>query len=374
KRVRHPLLHFPGHSKIQSEPLGSVLIIGPWNYPFQLVISPLVGAIAAGNTAIIKPSEISGNTSQAITAMIEDAFDPMEVAIVEGGIPQTSALLELHFDYIFYTGNGTVGRIVMAAAAKNLVPVTLELGGKSPCLVFGEGDLEVSARRIVWGKFFNNGQTCVAPDYLIVQKDLKEPLLEKIKKTIGEYYGENPATSQDYGRVINGNHYKRLTSLFSAEQVLFGGQTEAAENYIAPTLIEADKDSEIMKGEIFGPLLPILEMENFGQALEHIKNGDKPLAAYLFTSDRELQGRFEREISSGGMCINDTIVQLSNDCLPFGGVGESGMGAYHGLASYETFSHRKAIMVRSTWLDLALRYPPYIGKLPIIRTLLKWFG
>lgn len=374
QRVRTPLVHFPSCSYIVPEPLGVTLIISPWNYPFQLLISPLIGALAAGNTAILKPSEVSQNTSKVIAKMIGEGFDSSHVLVVEGGVPETQSLLELPFDHIFYTGNGHVARIVMEKAAKNLTPVTLELGGKSPCFVYGNVDLNVAARRLVWGKFFNAGQTCVAPDYVLISPPLKHKFLEKIKEVLRDFYGENPLNSPDYGKIINRNHFERIRSLITPENVIYGGEFSEEKNKISPTVMEITEDHKIMEDEIFGPILPIIEKATFDLALDYVQRHKHPLAAYLFTNDRALQKKFESKIQSGGMCFNDTVIQLSSDTLPFGGVGASGMGRYHGKFSFDTFSHQKSVMKRFFILDLPVRYPPYKGKLKIVKWLLKLLG
>ena len=372
KRVWSPLVHFPSKSYIEPNPLGSVLIIGPWNYPFQLLLSPVVGALAAGNNVIVKPSEVSSETSQVVFKMISENFNSKELAVVEGGIPETTALLECPFNHIFYTGNGTVGRIVMSAAAKNLTPVTLELGGKSPCLIYGQNNIELVAKRLVWGKFFNAGQTCVAPDYVLTDEETYPKLIEHIKKVLVEFYGEKPHDSADYARIINERHFERLMNYLEGVEIVVGGNTNKEECYISPTLVKAFWESKIMNEEIFGPLLPIIIENDLDKAIQKVKDKDRPLAAYLFTENLDIEQKYRSNIISGGMCINDTIVHLSTEHLPFGGVGESGMGAYHGHYSFKTFTHFKSIMIRNTWIDLALRYPPYLGKLRIIRLLLKY--
>ncbi|MCP4913927.1 MAG: aldehyde dehydrogenase family protein [Oligoflexia bacterium] len=374
KRVSSPMLQWPCRSYIHYEPLGTVLIISPWNYPFQLLMAPLVGALAAGNNAILKPSEVASATAQICEKIISDSFLPEEVMVIQGAVEETTALLELPFDHIFYTGNGMVARIVMEKAAKNLVPVTLELGGKSPCMVLGENDLELVGRRIAWGKFFNTGQTCVAPDYILVEKNQKDELLKHIKNALEFFYTKNPKESPDYGRIINERHWDRITGLYKAEDVLIGGEAQREEHYIAPTLVHADLNSPVMKEEIFGPVLPILEVENVNEALSIVHKFDKPLACYLFSKDSEIEARVVNEISSGGLCVNDSLVHLSSQTLPFGGVGESGLGRYHGEFSFLTFSHQKSVMKRYQILDLLLRYPPYLGKLPIIRKVLNYIG
>ncbi|MDC1173754.1 aldehyde dehydrogenase [Bacteriovoracaceae bacterium] len=371
KKVSSPLIQFPCRSYINFEPLGTVLIIAPWNYPFNLLMAPLIGALSAGNNAILKPSEISVHTSKICEKIISDAFTPEEVIVIQGEVKETTALLELPFDHIFYTGNGSVGRIVMEKAAKNLVPVTLELGGKSPCMVLGENDLEIVGRRIAWGKFFNAGQTCVAPDYIIVEKKKKSALEEAIKNGLNSFYGKEVKSSPDYGRIINERHWNRLKHIIDESEVSYGGDGDKSQKYISPTLINADSSSASMKDEIFGPLLPIVTVENTAEAIEFINSSDKPLACYLFTKDKSVENTVVKKVSSGGLCINDSLVHLSSQTLPFGGVGESGMGRYHGRYSFETFSHQKAVMKRYQIFDILVRYPPYLGKLKIIKWLLK---
>lgn len=374
RRVKSPVLQQPCRSFIKKEPLGTVLIIGPWNYPFQLILAPLVGAIAAGNTAILKPSELAPATSKLIKEIFHENFARGEISVIEGAIDETNYLLDEKFDYIFYTGSGMVGKIIMEKAAKHLTPVTLELGGKSPCMIFGDLDLNLVARRIAWGKFINGGQTCVAPDYVLIEKKNKDRFVTEMKAVIREYYGENPAQSPDYCRIINEHHFKRLASQIIKEDVLIGGETDESQRYIAPTVLNANEDSPIMSEEIFGPLLPIVTVKDVGAALNIINKKPKPLALYLFTNDSKLENVISTATSSGGLLINDTIVHLTNNRLPFGGVGASGIGAYHGKFSFDIFSHNKSVMKRYLMLDVALRYPPYFGKLKIIRWLMKYFG
>lgn len=372
KRVKSPLLQFPVKSYIVSEPLGAVLILSPWNYPFQLLLSPLVGALAAGNTAILKPSELAPATSKCVKKLISENFDEGLVAVVEGDIPETTELLEHPFDHIFYTGNGMVAKIIMAAAAKNLTPVTLELGGKSPCVVAGNLDIDLVSKRIVWGKFFNTGQTCVAPDYILVEKKHKSNLIKGLKKYITEFYTSSPISSPDYGRIINERHFSRISGLIENETVIEGGDVDKSEKYISPTLVESSYDSPIMSDEIFGPVLPIIEIEKFTDSIDYIRKNPKPLAAYLFSSDKAYQEEFVEKVSSGGMTLNDSIVHLSSEHLPFGGVGPAGMGNYHGEFSFNCFSHKKAVMKRYLFLDISVRYPPYLGKLKLIRWIFKY--
>ena len=370
QKVGSPLTFFPVKSYIHKEPYGKNLIISPWNYPFQLLLDPLVGAIAAGNTAILKPSEMAPSTAKVITELIESKIDKKYIAVVNGGVEETTALLEQRFDYIFYTGNGHVARIVMAAAAKHLTPVTLELGGKSPCVVLNK-DLDLSAKRIVWGKFFNAGQTCVAPDYVLITPEAKDTFVKACEKWISYFYGKDVKSSSDYGRIINERHFDRLNSYIEGSEPLTGGIVDKSEKYISPTLVSADSKSSIMQDEIFGPILPIVEISDLNEAISFIRTNEKPLASYAFLDEASEKDRFISEVSSGGMVINDTIVHLSNPKLPFGGVGESGIGGYHGKYSFDLFSHSKSVMKRSFLFENSLRYPPYQGKLDLIRKIMS---
>ncbi|MBD2774575.1 aldehyde dehydrogenase [Iningainema tapete] len=361
----------PASAKIYPEPLGVVLIIGAWNYPFQLNIVPLVGAIAAGNCAIIKPSELAPHTSSIIRKIIEKCFHPAYIAVVEGGVETSQQLLREKFDYIFFTGGTAVGKIVMEAAAKHLTPVTLELGGKSPCIVDNDIHIEHTARRITWGKFINAGQSCIAPDYLLVNKNIKKNLLATIKGCIQEFYGDNPASSPDYGRIIHQKHFERLVRLLKDGDILIGGETNPDELYIAPTLIDhVSSTSEIMQEEIFGPILPVIEYTDIADAIALINSQPKPLALYLFTNNKNLQQRVLRETSSGGVGINSTMMHSGVLSLPFGGVGDSGIGSYHGKASFDTFSHYKSVFSKPLLLDIKLLYAPYQGKLAWLKRFL----
>lgn len=372
RRVKTPFLHtrffglaqhFLSSSYIYSEPYGVVLVIGPWNYPFQLTLSPLVGAIAAGNCAIVKPSEIAPQSSSVIAKIIGDVFDPGFVAVVEGDAGTAQRLLSEKFDYIFFTGGTKVGTLVMEAAAKQLTPVTLELGGKNPCIVDRDVPVEQTAKRIVWGKFFNAGQTCMTTDYLLVDTAVKQELLASIKATIREFYGPDPSKSPDYARIINAHHFTRLSRLLKEGEIVIGGETDAGDRYIAPTVIDqVSPRHEAMQEEIFGPILPVLEYEKLDDALSFVNGRPKPLALFFFSRDKRKQERVLRETSSGGGCINETFVHEINFHLPFGGVGASGIGKYHGKFSFDTFSNKKGIVNKSFLVDLALRYPPYGDK------------
>ena len=361
---------FPSSAKSYPEPLGVVLIIGAWNYPVQLNILPLVGAIAAGNCAVIKPSEMAPHTSRVIAEIIEKHFAPEYITVVEGGVETSQKLLKEKFNHIFFTGGKAIGKIVMEEAAKHLTPVTLELGGKSPCIVDIESDLQISARRITWGKFFNAGQSCVAPDYLLVNKRIKENLLNNLEKCLKEFYGDRPASSPNYARIINQKHYERLVKFLEGD-IWIGGESNPDEYYIAPTVIDnVSWEDPVMEEEIFGPILPVIEYTDISEAIALINSRQKPLALYLFSKNKNLQKRVLQETSSGGVCINDTMKHLFVSSLPFGGVGESGIGSYHGKASFDTFSHYKSVLHRSFLFDLKLLYAPYEGKLPWLRRLL----
>jgi len=371
-RVPTPLMYFPASSRVYREPLGVVLIIGPWNFPFQLMVIPLVGAIAAGDCAFLKPSEISSSTSSALAGIVRDNFDPSYIALLEGGAAEAQSLLSERFDHIFFTGGTTVGRMVMEAAAKYLTPVTLELGGKSPCIVDTGVPLEITARRITWGKFINAGQSCVAPDYLLVHKAVKGPLLEHMKRSIREFYGEDPSKSPDYARIINERHFLRLSALLEEGSIVIGGNTNKEDRYIAPTIIDnVALNYKVMQDEIFGPILPVVEYEDLAEAISIVNGRPKPLALYIFSTSSRNQQRVLNETSSGGVCINDTTVHFATNFLPFGGVGPSGMGNYHGKATFDTLTHQKSALRRRFFLDVKTRYPPYRGKVNIIRRLMQ---
>lgn len=365
-----PLTILGSGSRIMAEPLGTVLIIAPWNYPFQLSLMPLIPAIAAGNTAIVKPSELAPATSSVIREIIENAFSSEEVAVVEGGIPETQALLELPFDHIFFTGGEAVGKIVMQAAAKHLAPVTLELGGKSPVILAKDANLTIAARRIAWGKFTNAGQTCVAPDYLLLEREMQVPFLRAIQRELEGFYGKTPATSSQYGRIVSDRHFDRLVKFLEGEKIVIGGNHNKEDRFIAPTILaDVSPDSPIMQEEIFGPILPLVPVDTMEEAMEFVRARPKPLALYVFSEDKKLCNRVLARCSSGGACVNDTLVHLSSSYLPFGGVGTSGMGAYHGKKGFESLSHIKSVVRTNTLFDLPLRYPPYPAWL---KSVLKW--
>lgn len=371
QKVRSPITNFPSRSYEYKDPYGIVLIMSPWNYPFQLSILPLIGAIAAGNCAIIKPSAYSKNTSE-ITAKVLSEFSNDYIAVVQGGRDENEKLLDEKFDYIFFTGSPKVGKIVMEKASKNLTPVTLELGGKSPCIVDSTADIDLSARRIVWGKLLNSGQTCIAPDYILAHSDIKEDLVSSIKKYIREFFGESPEKNPEYPKIINKKHFERLCNLIEKNGKSDLVAIDIEERKIAPLIIEnAEWNSPVMSEEIFGPIIPIIEFSDLDTIIEEINSRPKPLALYIFTKSKSAEEKVLSRVSFGGGCINDTIMHIANNNLQFGGVGNSGMGAYHGKKSFETFSHTKSVVKKGLWLDVKLRYAPYEGKLKMIKKLLK---
>lgn len=372
KRVKTPIFHFPATSYIYQEAYGKVLIMSPWNYPFQLTIAPLVGAIAAGNRVVVKPSEYSNNTASIIEKILNEVFSQDEVKVVRGGRAINQDLLKQKYDYIFFTGSPTVGKIVMEAAAKHLTPVTLELGGKSPCIVDNSAKVKLAAKRIVWGKFLNAGQTCVAPDYLLVHQDIKDELVKEMIDYIKEFYGNSPIDNPDYPKIINKKHFERINRLIENEDIITGGNYNEQTMKIAPTILDKiNWQSPVMQEEIFGPVLPIMEFDNLNQVIEMIGAQPKSLALYFFTTSKENEKKILSNISFGGGCINDTIIHLSNSNLPFGGVGNSGMGQYHGKASFDTFSHPKSIIKKSNLIDIYLRYPPFKNHLKLLKKFLK---
>lgn len=351
-----------GRARILHEPLGVVLIIAPWNYPVGLLLAPLVGAIAAGNCAVLKPSEVTIHTSAVLARRVREYLDPTAIAIVEGGVPETTQLLQQRWDHIFYTGGGRVGRLVMKAAAEYLTPVTLELGGKSPCIVDADVDMRVAARRIAWGKFLNAGQTCVAPDYLLVHERCEEELIRELGAAIRDFYGDDPLAGGDLARLVDARHHERVAKLMAGEKIAIGGRVDAERRTIEPTVLrDVSPDAPIMQEEIFGPVLPLLTVKNVHEAIDFINEREKPLALYVFSRDEEVQQEVLERTSSGGVCVNGTLLQLASPNLPFGGVGESGTGAYHGRHSFETFSHRKSVLSRGLRFDPSLFYPPYKG-------------
>lgn len=372
ERVPTPWFLKPGRSYIEKEPYGNVLIIGPWNYPFQLVMVPLVSAIAAGNTAVVKPSENAPHTSKVIKNIISSVFEERYVFCAEGGVEVTSHLLKENFDYIFFTGGTSIGKIVMEAASKNLTPVTLELGGKSPAIVEADADIENAARKIAWGKFINAGQTCIAPDYVMVHSSVKNKLTEKIAEYTEEFFGKDPAESENYSRIINEKHFDRLIELLKGHRLFHGGQHNRSERFIAPTIVEVGKLKDpIMEDEIFGPILPVVEFSDSGEAVSRAKRSPNPLALYIFTGSSKKADYYKEKIPSGGVVINDVIVHVANHYLPFGGRGASGIGSYHGKQGFDTFTHRKSVFKRTFKHDFLFRYPPYRFPLNILRKLFR---
>ncbi|PHB08317.1 aldehyde dehydrogenase family protein [Bacillus wiedmannii] len=372
KRVRTALTHFGSKGKVVPEPYGVTLIIAPWNYPFQLAIAPLVGALAAGNTIVLKPSELTPNVSKVLTRMLEELFQEELVAVVEGGVEKSTELLKEPFDYIFFTGSVGVGKVVMEAAAKRLTPLTLELGGKSPCIVHKDAKIDVTARRIVWGKFLNAGQTCVAPDYMYVHASVKEQLIEALRHEIAEQYGKDPLNNDNYVRIVTERHFERLCSFLKDGKTVIGGNYKKETLHIEPTVLtNVTWQSTVMEDEIFGPILPIVEYDNIEEVIGTIQQHPKPLALYVFSEDEEVQKKVTSNISYGGGCINDVVYHLATPYLPFGGVGSSGLGSYHGEESFRTFSHYKSILAQSTAFDMKIRYSSTKSALKFIRKLLK---
>ena len=373
KRVFPSILNFPSTDYIYKEPYGKVLVIAPWNYPFQLALCPVIAAVAAGNRVVLKPSELTPNTSSIIAKIIEKTFHINHVEVHEGGVEISNKLLAQRWDYIFFTGSVTVGKIVAKAAAENLTPVTLELGGKNPCIIDETANLKLAAKRIVWGKFINAGQTCIAPDYILIQKNMKVNFITFLIEEIIKAYGKKLEKSPDFARIINTKNFLRLDSMIEREKVIFGGETDANKLFISPTLIEEPAlDSPVMKEEIFGPILPILTYETEAEIHNVVSKYEKPLAFYIFSENQSFVKKLIKNYSFGGGCINDTVVHFSNKRLPFGGVGHSGIGAYHGQLSFDIFSHHKAIVKKGNWLDLPMRYAPYKDKLASVKRLLDW--
>ncbi len=368
-----PLAHFHGKSFTVPEPYGVALIMSPWNYPFMLCMEPLAGAIAAGNCCILKPSAYAPAVSALIRELIEASFPPEYVAVVEGGREENAALLEQRFDYIFFTGGVEVGKLVLEKASRSLTPVTLELGGKSPCIIDGTADLKTAAKRLAFGKFLNAGQTCVAPDYLLIQEDVKEQFLELFEKAVRSMYGEKPLENPDYPRIVNERHFERISGLFDGKKIRMGGERNRERLQIAPTVLDqVGADAPVMQEEIFGPVLPVLTFRQIDEAEEFVNSREKPLACYIFTKDKETERRLLSSLSFGGGCVNDTIIHLATSRMGFGGVGRSGMGSYHGRKSFETFSHEKSIVKKYNWIDLPIRYQPYTkGKERLLKLFLR---
>ncbi len=375
ERVRLQLTMRPGSAFVSPEPKGVVMVIGAWNYPVQLTLAPLAAALAAGNTVVVKPSEVAAATSRFLAETLPQYLDERIVTVVEGGVAETTALLQERFDHILYTGNGSVGRIVMRAAAEHLTPVTLELGGKSPAIVAADANLEATARRLTWGKFTNAGQTCVAPDYVLVHRDAEDQLLGDLLRCIHDFYGNDPHSSPDYGRIVNDRHFDRLVDLLDGEgyeAVVTGGDFKRDDHYIAPTVLAGVRpDSAVMAGEIFGPILPVIAVDDLDEAIRFVNARPKPLALYVFSEHQPTAERVVERTSSGGATINHVMMHVGVSELPFGGVGESGIGAYHGRSGFDTFSHRKSVLVKPTKPDPSIAYPPYKRwKESIIRRLL----
>ena len=373
KSVRSSLLNFPSSDYIIPEPYGNTLHISPWNYPFQLSIAPIIGAVAAGNTVLLKPSEYSINTSDILEEIIKEVFDEGFVCVIKGGPKIASKLLDIQWDYIFFTGSVRIGKIVAEKAAKFLTPTTLELGGKNPCVVDETVSLKTAAKRIVWGKFINCGQTCLAPDFLIVNKKIKKNFINELINQIKILYSKNPEQSDSYGRIIGEKHLNYLSSLLIDQKIVHGGKTDLKNKYFEPTIVEIDNfDSKLMDDEIFGPILPIYTYEDFNEIDQIIKKYKNPLALYIFTKKREFGEQFLHKYSFGGGAINDTVIHVINDRLPFGGIGNSGMGKYHGESTFKTFSHYKPYLSKPLWIDIPLRYPPFKNKLNFLKKILKF--
>ncbi|MED4226908.1 aldehyde dehydrogenase [Neobacillus cucumis] len=372
KKVKTPVTHIGSNSYIYPEPYGVTLIIAPWNYPFQLAVAPLIGAIAAGNTAIIKPSELTPKTSEILQTLIREIFPGEYIAVVQGGVETSQALLNEQLDYIFFTGSVPVGKIIMEAAAKHLTPVTLELGGKSPCIVHEDANLKLAAKRTAWGKFTNAGQTCIAPDYLYVHKRIKQEFLQHFKETTSELYGQEPLKNPDFTRIVSERHFNRLSSFLDDGKVLMGGKTDKERLTIEPTVLtDITWEDSIMQDEIFGPILPVLEYDNLTEVIEGIHRHPKPLALYIFTENNRIQEDVLTKVSFGGGCVNDTVYHFVSPYLPFGGVGTSGIGAYHGKGNFDTFSHQKSVLKQTTKFDIPFRYPNVKNGLLKIKMFMK---
>ena len=364
KTVFTPITNFHAHCFKQPVPYGNTLIMSPWNYPFLLTVDPLADAIAAGNTAVVKPSAYSPATSAIISKIISECFDAEYIAVITGGRAENAALLEQKFDFVFFTGSQAVGKEVLRHTAEHLTPAVLELGGKSPCIVDKSANIALAAKRIVFGKFLNCGQTCVAPDYILCESSVKDKFINEVASQIKIQYGDNPLKNKDYGRIINQKHFERLCGLIDKNKVIIGGETDCGSNRIAPTVMDNVTENDAVMGEeIFGPIMPILTFDDFDKMVDDLKDKDKHLALYLFSSDKGQIKRITTELSYGGGCINDVVVHLSTSEMGFGGVGQSGMGSYHGKDGFDAFSHYKSIMDKKTWLDLPMRYQPYKNKM-----------
>ncbi len=372
ERVSTNAVSWPAKSRVYHVPYGVSLIIGAWNYPLLLTLQPLAGAIAAGNCAVLKPSELAGHTAGLLHRLFQEAYNPEYIAVEEGGAEESKILLEQPFDYIFFTGSPAIGKKVMQAAAERLTPLTLELGGKSPCIVDADADLDLSARRIVWGKFVNAGQTCIAPDYLLAHHTVENELLENIEKYIKQFYGDDPRNSPDYARLINDHHFSRVEGLIDATKVYCGGHSDAGQRYISPTVLRGSQwEDAAMQEEIFGPVLPVISFNSLEEVVEKINQRPSPLALYFFSKSTKKLEQLQQKVSYGGGCFNDTLFHFGNHHLPLGGVGNSGMGQYHGKYSFYAFSHKKSMVLKSRYLDIPLRYPPYEGKLKWLRRVFK---
>ncbi len=385
RKVKTPLINFPSESVVYPEPFGCVLVMAPWNYPFQLALAPLAAALCAGNCAIVKPSNYSPSVSAVVESLLNDVFPPEYVAVVTGGREANASLLELKFDYIFFTGSPSVGKIVMQAAAAHLTPVSLELGGKSPCIVDASASVELAAKRIVWGKLLNAGQTCVAPDYVLAHESVKDALIAALRRQITAFYGSDPAHCDYYPNIINEKHYRRLAAFCDGSDPANGtvlcadGADDSAETAfndaerkIAPVVLDGPApDSPVMSEEIFGPVLPVLSVASIEEAVSFIRERPEPLALYLFTGDVKAEKYVLRSVRFGGGCVNDTIMHLTSSYLPFGGTGNSGIGSYHGKAGFDTFTHYKSVLSKSVRIDVPFRYPPYTGNLNLIKRFMK---
>lgn len=373
QRVRTGIVNFPASSWIIPEPLGVTLVIGAWNYPYQLTLAPMIAALTAGNTCIVKPSELPAHTSAALAQIINPNFDPAYLHVIEGGIAETQALLSCRFDKIFFTGSTTVGRIVAKAAAEHLTPVTLELGGKSPCLVLADADLKMAAKRIVWGKYLNAGQTCIAPDYVLAQRPIYEALLAELAAAIPAIVGDDPLHSESFTRIINGRNVVRLKAMIDPAKIHTGGQVIEEECYISPTILrDVAWDDPVMIEEIFGPILPVIPFDDLDEVIGQVKARPKPLSLYAFTRSKAIEQRLLGDVSFGGGCINDVIMHITNTRLPFGGVGGSGMGSYHSVAGFRTFSHFKSVLKKPFWFEAAVKYQPYSNwKMRMLRAIFE---
>ena len=372
KRCRTDLINFPASSRSVPVPYGVALVIGPWNYPYMLTLVPVISALAAGNTVILKPSELSSNSSSALSELINSNFPPELLYVVEGGAEVTQILLKEKFDKIFFTGSTAVGKIVMKAAANHLTPVTLELGGKNPVIVMPDCNLRIAAQRIIWGKFHNNGQACVSPDHVYVQRDIKEKLFNEMKKAAEKIHHNDPLNCTILPRIINENHFDRLAEMINGNSIVFGGKYDKKELFIEPTvLMDTNERDPVMKEEIFGPILPVLEFDNIEALINNIKQKPAPLILYIFTGSKKMAGRIIKEVPSGSVSVNDTVMQFVNINIPLGGMGESGMGSYHGRAGFDNFSHYKSVMKKATWFELFFKYPPYKSyRLKLLRVFL----